>query len=416
MTICMVNTFHYRRGGDSAYALNLEEGLRARGFDVASFAMKHPESVASSDADFFAEHIDYPELMRRGGLRSALKVMRSSIYNRQARESLARLLDRRPCRMAHVHSVMHHLTASVVLELHERQVPVVWTLHDMKSVCPTTLFMREGQVCEACSGGRFYNALRHRCKRGSWGASAIVTAELYLHRLWKVYERAELVLAPSRFLRDRVMDAGLRPKRIEVLPNFVALDGPAASSEPGGYALYVGRVTQEKGVHTLVHAAADAGIPLRVVGTGEASAALEAEAEFRGWQNVTFHGHCTGPELEELYRGCTLLAVPSECRENCPMVVLEAFAAGKPVLGSDLGGLIEMLDGRGVGELVEPGSVEAWSDALSRWVGDPRASRDAGRQARDLVEREYSAGIHFQRLLELYEEVAPGLVPSGQLA
>jgi glycosyltransferase involved in cell wall biosynthesis len=416
MTICMVNTFHYRRGGDSAYALNLEEGLRARGFDVASFAMKHPDSLPSSDEDLFVEHIDYPELMRRGGIGNALRVLGNSIYNRQARENLARLLDRRPCRMAHVHAVMHHLTAAAVLELHSRELPVVWTLHDFKSVCPTTLFMREGQVCEACSGGRFYSALRYRCKRGSLGASAIVTAELYLHRAWKVYEQAALLLAPSSFLRDRVLEAGLRPKRIEVLPNFVETDRVGSEGMPGGYALYVGRVTEEKGVETLMRAAADANVALHVVGTGEAKEDLEAEAASRGWDHVTFHGHRSGAELEELYRNCSVLAVPSECRENCPMVVLEAFAAGKPVLGSRLGGLVEILDGRGVGELVEPGSVEAWSDALSRWVHDAGACREAGGRAREIAEREYSPQAHFGRLLELYEQVDAGLGQPGQIA
>lgn len=409
MTLCIVNTFRYLRGGDSAYALALEQGLRDRGLDVANFAMEHPETVDSPEREYFAEQLDFPRLKAEGGLRNAVEVMRRSIYNQDARASLSRLLDARSCQAAHLHSVMHHLTASVVMELYERSIPVIWTLHDLKSVCPTTLFLREGQICEACSGGHFYNATRYRCKRGSIGASAIVTAELYLHRFWKVYERADLLLAPSRFLRDKVLESGLRPRRIEVLPNPVDTASRRPAVGDGQYVLYVGRVSREKGVGTLVEACANAGVQLRIVGTGEELEAVQARAAAIGPGQVHFEGYCSGQRLHELYQGARLVALPSECYENCPMVALEAFAFGKPVLGSALGGLVEMLEDRGVGDLVVPGSVPAWTDAISRWMSDPGQCAAAGARARHLAEGEYSPARHFDRLLEFYEAIAPGL-------
>jgi glycosyltransferase involved in cell wall biosynthesis len=408
----MVNTYHYRRGGDSAYALNLETELRARGVDVATFAMRHPDSEPSAESGFFAEELDYPDLLRRGGLRNSWRVLQNSIYNREARASLGRLLDARPCDVAHVHSVMHHLTASVILEFYARSIPVVWTLHDLKSVCPTSLFLRDGKVCEECAGGRFYNALRHRCKRGSFGASTIVTAELYLHRLWRVYERADLLIAPSRFLRDKLIESGLRPKRIEVLHNYVSTADTEPQFEPGSYVLYVGRVSREKGVATLMQACLRSGVPLRIAGTGEALEELRDLAS--GDPLVSFEGYVTGESLAELYRNAGLIAVPSECQENCPLVVLEAFASGKPVLASRLGGLVELVDSHGVGELLEPGSTGAWSSSIARWMKDPELRTETGRRAREYAEVAFSPRRHMDQIQRFYEEVG-GLAPVSRM-
>jgi glycosyltransferase involved in cell wall biosynthesis len=414
MTVCMVNTFHYRRGGDSSYVLGLQDELASRGTNVASFAMRHADSLPSKFSEFFADEIDYPRLRAKGGVRGAFEVVRKAVYNRQARASLARLLDSEPCRLAHVHTVMHHLTASVVLELYARELPVIWTLHDLKSVCPTTHFLREGKACEACNGGRFYNALRYRCKRKNVGASAIVTAELYLHRLWKVYERADLILAPSRFLRDKVIEAGLKPRRIEVLPNFIRAKDIEVSAGEGDYVLYVGRITPEKGVGTLARACAAAGVPLRIVGDGDLLPHLVKEAAQKGWTNISWEGYRFGAELDALFQGARIVAVPSECRENCPMVVLEAMARGKPVLGSRLGGLIEILEDRGTGELVEAGSVENWQLAVVRWMHDSARCREAGHAARREAETMFAPDRHVSKLLEFYDQVSPGIAPAVQ--
>jgi len=300
MTICMINTFRYRRGGDSAYALGLEELLGARGHEVVPFAMHHPQELPTPHAEHFAPEIDYPELLIQGGISNSLKVLRTSIYNRKARTSLAGLLDAHSVNLVHAHSVMHHLTASVMSECYSRSIPVVWTLHDLKSVCPTSLFLRDEKICEECKGGRFYNAVRYRCKRGNLGASLIVATELYLHRMWKVYEKADLLIAPSEFLRDKLLESGLRPRRIEVLHNFVDTDQIEVPGEQGDYVLYVGRVSREKGVGTLMEACARDRVPLRIAGTGELLDGLRERAAQKGWTNIQFAGHCTGEDLAAL--------------------------------------------------------------------------------------------------------------------
>jgi glycosyltransferase involved in cell wall biosynthesis len=280
---------------------------------------------------------------------------------------------------------------------------VVWTLHDLKSVCPTTRMLRDGKICEQCRGGRFYRALATRCKRGSLAASAVVTAELYQHRMWRVYERAQVLIAPSAFLRDKLLEHGLHPRRIEVLPNPVEADDYGGPAGDGGYVLYVGRLDPEKGVHTLVEAAVRSHVPLKVVGSGELEAGLRRDAAAAGWPGVEFLGHRQGDELRQLFRNARLVAVPSECYENCPLVVLEAFASGKPVLASRLGGLPELVEEGRTGRLLPAGDVASWSAALTELAADPLRCAAMGAEALGIARQRHSAAAHHRRLLELYD-------------
>lgn len=408
MRILHLNTYHHLRGGDSRVMFETAAQLRAQGHEVRHFAMEHPQNVEDPDAEFFAPYVDFPELQRRGGLRNAVRVVATSIHNQRAREALGRMLDTWRPDVAHLHSVMHHLTASVVLELRERGIPIVWTLHDYKSVCPTTRLLRDGRPCEACKHGRFHQATLKRCKRDSLTASLITTVELGLHRMWRVYERADVLVAPSRFLRDKVTGMGLRPRRIEVLPNFVEVDRyDPASGVDEGYVLYVGRLSHEKGLPPLIEAMANVkGLGLRIAGTGELTESLQQRVEELGLDDVVFEGHVGGQRLADLYRGSRAVVVPSEWYENCPMVVLEAYAYGKPVVGSRLGGLVDLIDEDRTGKLVSPGDVLAWSQVLRRLSTDPATWHGMGENARYEAEEVYDAEPHMEALLEIYESVA----------
>ncbi len=406
MRILMANTYHYLRGGDSAYALGISSALEEAGHEVIPFAMQGDANLSSDAASYFAPELDYPALQEEGGLANSWKVVSNSIYNRQARRNLQRLLDERRVDIVHLHSIMHHLTASIVLECRQRDLPVVWTLHDAKACCPTTRFMRKGKICHDCAQGRFYRAVTTRCKRGSLAASAIVALELYLHRWWKIYEKADLLLAPSRFLRDLLVATGLRPRRFEVLPNFVEVGKFDPAPPDGSYALYLGRLSPEKGLETLLQAAAlEPRVPLRIVGTGEMEPYLRGQCEALGLDHLRFEGHLDGPAVRELLYGAKCLVLPSICDENCPLSVLESFAAGRPVLASRCGGIPELVEEGVTGRLVEPGSAEAIARGLKDLVERPEEWRAMGQRARAVADRSYDKGQHIETLTELYRSV-----------
>jgi glycosyltransferase involved in cell wall biosynthesis len=410
MKILAVNSFHHLRGGDSAYAFFAADGMQARGHELRHFAMRHPENFASDDAAHFAPSIDFPSLHARRDPRAVATVVGSAIYSRPARRALCGLLEQFRPDVAHLHSVMHHLTASVLLELYARRIPVVWTLHDYKSVCPTTLLLRQGKPCEACSGGKFLAAVRYRCKRDSAGASLLAAAELRLHRHWRLYERAAALIAPSEFLAAKVTQMGLRPRRIVVLPNPAPPAQPSARRQDGGYLLYVGRLSREKGLVTLLEAASRRPqLELRIAGQGELGPQLQALARERSVR-AQFLGHVQGEALAALYAKARALVVPSEWYENCPMVVLEAASFGLPVLASRIGGLPELVRDGEHGWLVPAGDVEAWAQALAAAWTDGDECRRRGDALRAHVAQRHDASVHLSRLETIYREA------SGELA
>ncbi len=414
MKILEVNTFHFERGGDSLYMLRLSHELARRGHEVRHFAMHHHANLPAQESTFFADEVDYPGLMAQGGLAAALRVMTTAIYNRNARRRIAELLDEWRPDVAHLHSVMHHLTASIVLELRRRGIPLVWTLHDAKSVCPTTLLLRNGQPCQDCAQGRFYRAVTQKCKRGKLAPSLIVAAELYLHRWWKIYERADLLITPSQFLHDKVLEMGLKPRRIEVAPNFVVMDRAVPPSSGRSYYLYVGRISREKGVETLVSMAEQMPeLQLRIAGTGELLDSLRERSRLRGLEDrVRFLGHVTGADLQSLYASAKALLVPSACHENCPLVVLEAFAHGTPVVASRMGGLPEIVIPGETGELVAPGEVPAWVATIRRLAAAPGLLESYGNAGRERTETVYEVRAHGDRIESLMLDVV-GDSPGG---
>jgi glycosyltransferase involved in cell wall biosynthesis len=406
MRILMANTYHYLRGGDSAYALGISSALREAGHEVFPFAMKGETNLPTEYSEYFTPELDYPALQARGGLANAWRVVSNSVYNRDARRSFARLLDENPVDLVHLHSIMHHLTASIVLECRRRGIPIVWTLHDAKACCPTTRFMREGRVCHDCAHGRFYRAVTTRCKRGSLAASAIVAFELYLHRLWRIYEGADLLLAPSRFLEDLLVGTGLRPRRIEVLPNYVDVSDFDPSPGDSKYVLYVGRLSPEKGLDVLLEATSrERRIPLRIAGSGEMERKLREQCRARGLEHVHFEGQVDRARMMALLRGARALILPSICDENCPLSILESFAAGRAVLATRSGGVPELVREGETGQLVEKGSAGALAEALGRVVDAPDEWERMGRRARMEAKRRYDRSGHLNALVAHYQEV-----------
>ncbi len=346
MKVLQVNKFHYRRGGAETVYFATSSLLQARGHEVVHFSMQDPRNEPSLYENYFVSNIELRE--EEGGVSGKLAAAARILYSREAEQKIDALLEAERPDIAHLHNVYHQLSPSILRALNRRGVPVVLTLHDYQLICPAYTLYTQGQVCERCRGGRFYNAVRYSCVKGSRGKSALCAVESYLHAGTGIYRRnVKFYVAPSRFMARKVIEFGTDPRHVTYVPNFIDA-APGAPSAPGErYFLFAGRLEKVKGVTTLLRAMSPGpvagGVQLLIAGDGEERPRLEAQVRRERLDSVRFLGQLTAQELAPVLAGAMFVVVPSEWHENAPLSVLEAAAQGKAVVASDLGGLPELV-------------------------------------------------------------------------
>lgn len=410
-TLLLINKFHHdvgRAGGVGRYVLQEEAELTARGWTVVPFATLDEHALESPWRRFFPRSRDYSSARREA---SALGDALSLVWNREASRNLEALLDEVRPDVVHLHNIYHHLSPSILGVLKRRGLPVVMTLHDLRLLCPAIHMLRRGVLCEDCRGGHFVEAIRGKCVKDSLAASALAAVETWHHTQRRLYPGAvSRFLCPSDFLRRKYIEWGWPAEQLEHFPNFVDLDTFSPTNDPADDAyLYFGRLSREKGVHTLLAAHAAwttqrraVGRPapvLRIAGTGPDEDALLAAAP----QDVEFLGSLTPARLRDVLRRSRFSVLPSECYENGSLSLLESLACGVPVVGSDLGGIPEHLEDGRTGVLFAAGDAEALTAALERADCLPNTSRTAARAA---AETAFGRSAHLDRLEALLLETA----------
>ncbi|WP_281900502.1 glycosyltransferase [Phytohabitans aurantiacus] len=401
MRVLHVNKFLYRRGGAEGYLLDLAELQRAHGDEVAFFGMTHPENDTPQR---YGEHFPaYVELepAPRGPLRRAAAVGRM-VYSPASRRGLARVISDFKPDVVHMHNIYHQLSPSVLGAVRAAGVRCVLTLHDYKLACPSYQLLDGHTICDACVTHGPWQAARRRCKDGSLGASAVLSLESWAHRTTRAYGGVDAFVSPSRFLAGIMRRAGVFPERMRVVNHFVDTAAVPPADRPGSGVVYAGRLAREKGVDTLINAAADGGFRVDIAGDGPARSALEALAAERAPDRVRFHGRLAKPALHALLRDSAVAAVPSRWHENQPMAVLEAFACGLPVVTTDLGGLPEMVEPGADGAIVPADDPAALAGALGELLADPERAHEMGRAGRAKVVRDFAPETHLARLREVY--------------
>jgi glycosyltransferase involved in cell wall biosynthesis len=331
-----------------------------------------------------------------------------TIWSSPAKRDLRLLLQRHRSDVAHFHNTFPLISPAAYYDCRQSVTPVVQTLHNYRLLCAGATLFRSGQVCEQClRRGIAWPGVLHRCYHRSGSQSAVVTAMLELHRLLRTWKRqVDLFIALSEFSRGRFIQGGLPGEKIVVKPNFVEPD-PGAGAGGGGYALFAGRLSPEKGIATLLRAWRKlTHIPLLIAGDGPL---LEQTHEFatslaaRG--TVRALGHCDRAALFALMKEARFLVFPSQWYESFPMAIAEAFACGLPVVGSRLGATAELVEHERTGLLVHPGDAEDLAEKAS-WLWSHQAvSQRMGREARIEYELKYCAQRNYARLLEIYESV-----------
>jgi glycosyltransferase involved in cell wall biosynthesis len=323
-------------------------------------------------------------------------------YSRGRRKETLRIIKRIAPDVVHVHNFFPLLSPSIFDACRDAGVPVVQTLHNYRTICAAAVLMRDGKLCEDCLKGTPYQAVIHGCYRNSRMGSLAVARMIDVHRrrgTWTT--KVDRFIALTNSSRDKFVEAGFPAEKIVVKPNFVGkIKGETANGRERRGALFVGRLSQEKGIATLLRAWRDLDVPLKIIGAGPLMDRVEREAG----ESVFSLGKREPKQVAEEMARASFLIMPSECYETFGLTIIEAFSQGLPVIASRLGAMSEIIEDGVTGLHFTPGDAEDIVRKV-RWANDhPEDMHRMGRKARKVYEEKYTPETNYIQLMAIYEE------------
>jgi glycosyltransferase involved in cell wall biosynthesis len=389
MRILIAHNRYQQQGGEDIVAANESRMLAEHGHEVKFLGMDN-ESIVS--------------------VAQKLRAAGGAFYSLGSAHSVKAAIDSFHPDVVHVHNFLFSLSPAVFFAAKEKKIPVVMTLHNYRLICANAQLFRDGRICEECALRRsFIPGVRHACYRGSRLQSAIVGASMALHQALGTWnQRVSLYIALTRFAAEKMSLYRIPSSQIRVKPNFAWDSGEGSGG--GGFALYAGRLSAEKGVNTLIDADAKGLLPLPVhlAGDGPMMGEVQQAARKIGSRLIPL-GPKPHSEVQKLMRSATVLILPSIWYEGFPLVAVEAFAAGLPIAGSRIGGLPEIVEDGVSGYLFPPGDCNALAGTLGRFVEGSAGLTKMRQEARRRFETQYSAEQNYAKLIGIYRELAPNV-------
>jgi glycosyltransferase involved in cell wall biosynthesis len=371
----------------------MEQMLKAKGHDVAIFSTNHPQNESSLWEDYFAGEVKFTSTAISEKLSAAVRIFHSG----EISHKFNRLLSDFKPDIVHLHNIHSYISPLVAEIAHRKGIRTVWTLHDYKLLCPTYSCLRNNTICEDCFHCKS-NVFRHKCMKDSRVASLLAWLEACYWNRKKLLGITDLFLSPSHFLKSKMIEGGFPANRIEVLHNFLP-KALSLSTEKENYYCYAGRLSEEKGVETLLEAAGQITCPLKVIGGGPL---LNTYRKKYTQKHIEFLGHLKQDELYAIVRKARFLVIPSICYENNPYSVIEALCMGTPALGARIGGIPELIREGENGFLFEAGNVAELRDKVHdcfRFFTDTYNFRKITEQAQN----KFGAETFYNKLIQIYD-------------
>ncbi|MFZ5518909.1 MAG: glycosyltransferase family 4 protein [Candidatus Zhuqueibacterota bacterium] len=333
-------------------------------------------------------------------LRGKVSAFFSGIYSPAGRKSIRRMIAESAPDIVHIHEVYPFFSPWILKDLNRAGIPVVMTCHDYRLTCPISTHFRNGETCTLCRDKNEWQCLLNNCRNNVFESAAFALRSVTARALRLFTDNVTCYTTPSQFVKDWLVQSGFPAERIFVLPNVNPVQHPEPKTDMGCYIGYVGRISGEKGIGTLLDAARTTGRTVRLAGDYSAMPELVRTAP----ANVEFIGKLNRDQLAEFYRHAQFVVVPSTCLETFGLVALEAMSYGLPVVASRTGGLQEIIDDGRSGFLFEKGNAAELADIMKRLWGNSELIKQMGQVGRERAIREYNEDTYYSRLNRIYTE------------
>ena len=379
MKILLAHTSYQQPGGEDAVFQAEKELLELNGHTIIPYQRSNHESGAASDA----------------------------IWSQKTYRELQALIRRTNPRLAHFHNTFLAISPSAYHACHDAGVPVIQTLHNFRLICPGALLLRNGKPCEDCIKQKLpWPGVLHACWRGSRTGSALTAALIGFHHATGTWHnKVDRYIALSEFSRQKFIMAGFAASKIVVKPNFSADPGIEQRTD-GEYALFVGRLSQEKGLNILLTAWQNLpDIPLKIVGNGPLLRNIQETMKKNQLNQVELLGKLERDSVLKIMKKARYLIIPSICYENLPLTLVEAFSLGLPVIATGLGSLENLVSNRHTGLHFRAGETQDLANKCTWLWQNPQEAKRMGQNARYEYEEKYTPQENYRQLMAIYHQV-----------
>lgn len=400
MKILQINKYPYIKGGADVVFFQTIELLKKNGHDVYTFTINDPKSIIRENA-FFA---DYSEI-RKSSFWGKIKSMPKFFYNKSAAKEIEKSIIKNQPDIAQIHLLFNGISLSILPILKKYKIPVIYTVHDTRLLCPSSSIWLKGRLCKNCYKRRFVNCFNHKCYQNSRVNSFMVMLEMiYKEFVFSHFKYIDKYLFLSNnYLQFHKENRTYFSGKDDVLYNFyLKLNSILPNSDKGNYLFYYGRITEEKGIQTLVDVMNKFdNVKLKVAGTGPLLEKIMKTAP----ANVEFLGFISGSKLFSLVENSSFVIVPSEWYENNPLTIIEAYSYGKPVIGANIGGIPEIIDEGETGYIFNSGDEKSLEDAIKKALMNSDAQyKILSENSRKFAEAHFSPDNYYKKLMNIYKQ------------
>lgn len=401
MRILLVNKFHYLKGGSEKYYFDLAKLLEENGHEVAFFSMKNEKNIKTNNKEYFVEEID----LNSNNKLKALEV----IYSKKNKKKIEEALDDFKPDIVHLNNFQRQLSASIIKPIKKRNIPIVFTAHDVQAICPAIIMLDSNkQICEECICGKYSNCIKKNCIKSSRLKSLLGAIEAKYYRITNIYKKKiDYIITPSEFYRTKLIQDGISENKIKALHNFIDIDEYDLNTEDEGYALYFGRLSKEKGILNLIKSFSELeNGKLYIAGEGEEKENIKRLIEDNKLQDrIKLLGFLDTDNMKEYIRKCKFVVVPSIWYENCPYSIIETLAIGKPIIGSNIAGIPELVRNEENGFTFKVDDINDLKHKMHILFEDKDLVKSFSEKSKQICKEYYSKEYYYDEIMKVYNSL-----------